>query len=1574
MVEQFANNADSTLNGAINDSTTSIVVVNGSSFPSVGNFRLLIGSDPDTGELVLVTARSVNTLTVVRGQESTSAQSWPDGTTVTHIVTAGAIITLRDTLKGKTLNSLLETISISQDGYALTWLNTDGYWAARPGSPFTISGNELNTTRTLSIDGYGTFTSSHFNPQLYVNGNVLSSSSFSVGDIPLSTSTYNYVSDGYQTFVVPTGVTQLQVKMWGPGAGTGNYNNGYGGASGGYSTGFLTVTPGETLVLAVGSGGKKSVSSTGNGGAGGWPSGGNGSRGDASAGGGGGLSGVFTTSYSQANALMIAGGGGGSSGYTGGGTPGAGGGSSGADGSDLTSGKGGTQIFGGFGGGPAVYTVTQTTGGTYETGITDVGNHTDDSPLTAVALPFSFVFYGVSYSSLNVSSNGFINFNSSDTSYAWDIPGTARPATINLWNRDNTTSGGDRGWYTKTIGTTPNRIFVLEYRGYQLGTGNTINAEVKLYEGTTTFEVLYSTSTSIDTSGTIGIQDNLGAHYTIYNNNTAPPANGTRLVYTADANITGKPLAGGSAFTDVTTSQANDAGGGGSGYFGGGAGQGDGRQGGGGSGYLHPTRVTNGTTTAGTNGAIGVVGAAPPSVTDTNYVAGIGVGGAATGTGSDGGNGRIAISYGNSSNLATNSLVLGNNASLTAPVGYSDLYLNTSSGGNIVLNPSSGLVTLQGTSALSSTSDLILSFASSLKVSSSSVNKFKVYSTGAVNIGEGTNNDTSSEAQAGLTGPLINLSPATGTFTSTTNQALNFNIAGAHHIQGNTEVRFDIAANLAGYFDSNRTFRIGPNAATSASAFGGTTNTPFAGDFMYGHSTSGDLVGRFAASASGNIAAMDFLNTTGGATTTVMMRIGAAGPTSGVTAWQNNGIIEQGGIATSAIVFTKTSANGSVRTTSGRIYQSGAWSIGDATQNDTSSEAQAGLTGPLLNITQTTGGTLTTVANQSLIYNAAGIAIHQGHSGVNLIVGTTTALAATTTTITAPSYTIGTSGPSITTGTGVPATTVPNGSLFLRSDGASSTAIYTRQSGAWATVGALPDVNTSIAGGILTVSNTELIPTTNVVAASTLYYKPYLSGQIAIYDGSAWNLRTFTFTSLALTGLTADKNYDVFINWNGSAIVITLGAAWTSDTLRAEALDIRDGVVVKTGNHTKRWVGTIRASSATTTEDTLLKRFVWNAYNGAIRKFKVTESTANWTDNTSGWRAARNQATNAVEYVTGDASSFLNMQTFSLCSSSGPNAAASGVGIDSTTVNSADVFGGVAVTSGLLPVTSAYAGYPGLGYHKITWLERSDGSTVTYYGIHSDASGFQSGMTGEIFSSLVSSGGSAPIASNASVDSNAGFFTIVDNVAGNGSYPSTNATNWTGTYSADGYSRVLIIGSATGGQYSSGGPITLNLKIDNVTVRSVTRYANTNGIHATFPTLVHSVILSAGDHTIALTQTGSNTFTNSDSYANLYVYKTPSITNISWGATKTSNYTATPADTYIPVDTASNAVTITLPASPDNGERHLIADVGGLASISNIIVDGNGHNIIGVSTYIMTGAYNVLEVAYHSGKAIWVII
>ena len=84
--ERFVNNASTTLDGAINNSVTSITVTDGSVFPSEGDYRLIIGT-----EVVLVTARATNVLTVVRGVDGTAAASHSDLDDISALVTAGAL-------------------------------------------------------------------------------------------------------------------------------------------------------------------------------------------------------------------------------------------------------------------------------------------------------------------------------------------------------------------------------------------------------------------------------------------------------------------------------------------------------------------------------------------------------------------------------------------------------------------------------------------------------------------------------------------------------------------------------------------------------------------------------------------------------------------------------------------------------------------------------------------------------------------------------------------------------------------------------------------------------------------------------------------------------------------------------------------------------------------------------------------------------------------------------------------------------------------------------------------------------------------------------------------------------------------------------------------------------------------------------------------------------------------------------------------------------------------------------------------------------------------------------------------
>ncbi len=102
-----------------------------------------------------------------------------------------------------------------------------------------------------------------------------------------------------QTFTVPTGVSTINVKMWGAGGGGGAYSAAGGG--GGYTASSLSVTPGQEYQVLVGGGGQSSNAGTAAGGfGGGGPS--------AKGAGGGGRSALMTSTgdplFSNVQALL----------------------------------------------------------------------------------------------------------------------------------------------------------------------------------------------------------------------------------------------------------------------------------------------------------------------------------------------------------------------------------------------------------------------------------------------------------------------------------------------------------------------------------------------------------------------------------------------------------------------------------------------------------------------------------------------------------------------------------------------------------------------------------------------------------------------------------------------------------------------------------------------------------------------------------------------------------------------------------------------------------------------------------------------------------------------------------------------------------------------------------------------------------------------------------------------------------------------------------------------------------------------------------------------------------------------
>jgi len=259
------------------------------------------------------------------------------------------------------------------------------------------------------------------------------------------------------------------------------------------------------------------------------------------------------------------------------------------------------------------------------------------------------------------------------------------------------------------------------------------------------------------------------------------------------------------------------------------------------------------------------------------------------------------------------------------------------------------------------------------------------------------------------------------------------------------------------------------------------------------------------------------------------------------------------------------------------------------------------------------------------------------------------------------------------------------------------------------------------------------VTTADVTGAGTLYAVPYNGNRIALYDGTNWVVLSAAQFSLALV-VTAGKPYDVFV-YNNAGVPTLETLVWTNDTTRATALVSQDGVWVKSGAVTRRYVGTIYASGTNTTEDSAAKRYVWN-YNHRVRRAMAAapETTNSWTYTTATWRQANANAANQLDAVIGIAEDAVEVQAVSSVgnSTNAVIALGTGVGLDSTSVNSAQVSAGAQVGSAgsTGAVIGRYVGVPGAGRHTFVWLEISQATgTTTWYG-DNGTSYVQAGITG----------------------------------------------------------------------------------------------------------------------------------------------------------------------------------------------------------------------------------------------------
>ncbi len=279
--------------------------------------------------------------------------------------------------------------------------------------------------------------------------------------------------------------------------------------------------------------------------------------------------------------------------------------------------------------------------------------------------------------------------------------------------------------------------------------------------------------------------------------------------------------------------------------------------------------------------------------------------------------------------------------------------------------------------------------------------------------------------------------------------------------------------------------------------------------------------------------------------------------------------------------------------------------------------------------------------------------------------------------------------------------------------------------------------NSGVCDFRLTLTSGTAVTSGDVTGATSIYFTPFKGNQIAVFNGGLWRLCRSGEMTFALGTLASGTNYDLFVWNNAGTLTLSRGPAWTSNTARGSGagtteLTLQDGVEVNAvaisggpGAKEGRWVGTFRTTSTTTTEDSRLKRFVYNGYNQIMRELVVIDTTDSWSYTTNTIRQANGSAANLVEFVSGRASQFIRVRISAVVFLFGNSASAAkvGVGVDSTTTFSGVVQGGynslnaAGLTGGLYSSIGAdYVGQPGLGYHFLSWNEKGGDGTSTFLG------------------------------------------------------------------------------------------------------------------------------------------------------------------------------------------------------------------------------------------------------------------
>lgn len=278
--------------------------------------------------------------------------------------------------------------------------------------------------------------------------------------------------------------------------------------------------------------------------------------------------------------------------------------------------------------------------------------------------------------------------------------------------------------------------------------------------------------------------------------------------------------------------------------------------------------------------------------------------------------------------------------------------------------------------------------------------------------------------------------------------------------------------------------------------------------------------------------------------------------------------------------------------------------------------------------------------------------------------------------------------------------------------------------------------------GRLTLTSATPVLTSDVTAATSVYYALYEGQLVPIYDGSKFVPTAFTELTLALDGSSghtgyhqSGKNFDLFVINDSGTIRLVTGPAWSSDTSRGTGAGTTElqrvaglptnknsmtarfgsssGNTVSVAANQATYVGTFRASADGQTQVKLglsaaagggeVWLGLWNLYN-RVNHGAVVRDSSSWTYNSGTWRSADGSAANRISAVRGlDEDSVAARFEYSASSGAGGDIQL-GVALDSTTTASGTIPYVFAAGNNSV-ASAAYGGMPGLGFHYLQAIE-----------------------------------------------------------------------------------------------------------------------------------------------------------------------------------------------------------------------------------------------------------------------------